>query len=89
MAKAALFQIPADLELFTQLEAEQILHCGKTKRQELTRDGKLVVANVAGKHLVTGRSIRSYLAECATSPTPSGRSLSAKQLNRRNAAARS
>ncbi|TPW00267.1 MAG: hypothetical protein USCAAHI_00288 [Beijerinckiaceae bacterium] len=82
MTKAsAPFDVPLHLELFTQSEADQILRCRKGKRMELIRAGKLVVVDVAGKKLITGRSIRAYLSECAANPRPSGRSLSARQLN--------
>jgi hypothetical protein len=81
----ALFDLPPDLEYFTQAEADQILRCRKGKRLELIRSGKLVVVNVRGKQLITGLSIRGYLAECAANLKPSVRSLSARQLNDLNA----
>jgi hypothetical protein len=81
MAKNA-FRVPLDFELFTQLETQQILRCAQNKRVELIRAGKLVVINVGGKKLITGKSLRAYLADCAAHPQQSGRSLCATSLHR-------
>ncbi len=55
--------------------AKPNFRCAKGKRRDLIRDGKLIVVNVGGKNLITGSSVRGYLAECAANPRPSGRSL--------------
>jgi hypothetical protein len=84
MAKNA-FRVPLDFELFSQKETEQILHCAQNKRVELIRAGKLVVINVGGKNLTTGKSLRDYIHDCAVNPQQSGRSLCAASLYRRGA----
>lgn len=83
MAKTIPFQVPEDLEYFTQNEADSILRIGKSTRMELIHRGTLVAINVGGNRLITGRSIRAYLAECAADPRPTGRSLSGRQFNDR------
>jgi hypothetical protein len=66
MAKVrAAFKVPADLEFFTGEEVEEICRFRRSKRQELTRQGKLDRVNVAGKWLYSGASVRRYLAACA------------------------
>lgn len=85
MAKT-LFHIPADIELFSMQELDRILHCARTKRDELIRAGEITVVTVAGKRLAKGRSVRAYLDNCDSKP--SGRSLSAQALNRSQRAVR-
>ena len=77
--------VPADLEFFTQLETQAVLRC---QLKELIDLGKLVKVNIGGHWLITGGSVRGYIAECAANPRPSGRSLCAKALNADHPASR-
>jgi hypothetical protein len=87
MAKS-LFETSPDLEFFTQLEADKILRVGKSTRLNLIRAGKLTVINVGGNRLVTGSSLRGYIADCVANPQPTGRSLGAKRTNSRKVVVR-
>jgi hypothetical protein len=74
VSKIRAFKIPPELEIFSDLEAQQILGIGKSKLGQLVRATKLKRFNVAGKWKISG--VRNYLAECQASTEPPERSKS-------------